>query len=346
GSHGGATAEGQVEVLDALGVTEESVEAPIRSSMEVVQLGTTDEGIPVYWDKIAAEADGVIVLNRVKPHTEFNGDLESGIFKMIVIGLGKHRGAATAHQYTVPLSYRTVIPSCGRLILEKANVLAGVAVVENAYHQIAEVAVLAPGEIEAREKALLVRARDLMARLPFEDLDVLVVDEIGKDISGTGMDTNVIGRLMFIGEPEPESPRIKRIVVRDLTAETLGSALGIGLADFVTRRAAEKVDRRVTNINALTAVSPEKARIPLTTETDREAIELALANSGPVTAKTARLVRIQNTLHLKHLIVSEALVPSARSDPRLTILEEIGPMSFDGTGTLPAFPAPSVSRAT
>ncbi len=339
GSHGGATADGQIEVLRALGITEESVGAPIRSSMEVVQLGTTDEGIPVYWDKITAESDGVVVINRVKPHTEFNGELESGIFKMMVIGLGKHRGAASAHSYTVPLSYRTVIPSCGRFILQRANVLAGVAIVENAYHQIAELDVLAPTDLETQEKALLARARDLMARLPFDDLDVLVVDEIGKDISGTGLDTNVIGRLMFIGEPEPESPKIRRIVVRDLTAETLGSALGIGLADFVTKRAADKVDRRVTNINALTAVTPEKARIPLTCETDREAIELALANCGPITAETARLVRIRNTLHLKHLLVSEALLPEARSHPRLTIVDDLGPLTFDASGTLPGFPA-------
>lgn len=241
GSHGGGTAEGQAEVLKNLGVTAERVGAPIISSLDVVQIGETEEGLPVYLDKNAAGADGIILVNRVKAHTDFHGPTESGLIKMLCIGLGKHKQATLVHYYGV-YGLLELIPKMARVVLAKASIICGVAVVEDAYDEPARVIALAPPEIEAREKELLLESKALMPSLPFDALDVLVVDRLGKNISGTGMDTNIIGRLMIRGEKEPDSPRINKIVLLDLTEETHGNALGVGLADFTTRRLVEKID--------------------------------------------------------------------------------------------------------
>ena len=231
GSHGGGTAEGQVEVLRSLNITEESVGAPIVSSMEVVEIGKSCFGFSVLVDKNAAEADGVIVVNRIKPHTEFEGPIESGLMKMMAIGLGKHKGCIQVHKQTVAYGYREVIPEIGRVILENLPVLFGVALIENVYDETAIIKAIPHSQFLVEEKKLLVRAKTLMARLPFDDIHVLIVDKMGKNISGTGMDTNVIGRIMFIGEKEPEKPKITRIVVLDLAEESHGNAIGVGLAD-------------------------------------------------------------------------------------------------------------------
>ena len=315
GSHGGATAEGQLSVLQSLGVTEEAVGCPIRSSMETVRIGETVEGIPVLIDAIAAAADGIVVVNRIKAHTEYTGPVESGWMKMLTIGLGKHQGALMAHRNAVQLTYRTAIVSVAREIIRRAPLLFGLGVVENAYDQTALVVAAWPGDFEETEKVLLLRAKALMPRLPFDKLDILIVDEIGKEISGACLDPNVIGRRMVFGEAEPPGPTIIRIVVRDLTEKTYGSAVGVGLADFVTQRLVDQLDHRPTYINCLTAMTPEKARIPMTGATDREAVEWAFQSIGATEPPRARVVRIKNTLHPERFFASKALLPEIAGEP-------------------------------
>lgn len=334
GSHGGATPEGQLEVLRALGVTEVSVGCPIISQMDVVELGHTQEGFPVYIDKVAASADGIVVMNRVKPHTEYTGDIESGLMKMMAIGLGKHKGALATHRYAVQYGYQTVILSIAREILKSAPILFGLAVVENAYDETARVVALWPNSFEETEKALLKEADRFLATLPFDKLDILIVDEMGKEISGTGIDTNVIGRIMFIGGPEPEWPRITRIVVLDLTEESRGSAVGVGLADFITRRLASKIDYRVTYINCFTAMTPEKARLPAVGETDRHAIEWAFQTIGAVEPQQARVVKVKNTLHLSELYISQSLVSELKVKPDWEVEQRAYEIRFDLEGNV------------
>jgi hypothetical protein len=334
GSHGGATADGQVAVLHSLGITQQAVGCPIYSSMDTVQIGQTSEGIPVLIDKIAAGADGIVVVNRIKAHTEYTGPVESGWMKMLTIGLGKHQGALMAHRNAAQLTYRVAIVSVAREIIRKAPLLFGLGVIENAYDQTAEVIAAFPQDFEETEKDALKRTKALMPRLPFQTLDILIVDEIGKEISGAGMDPNVIGRRMVFGEPEPTSPVITRIVARDLSEKTYGSGIGIGLADFVTQRLVDKLDHRPTYINCLTAMTPEKARIPMTGKTDREAIEWAFLTAGAIDLPRAKVVRIKNTLHPERLYASEALLPEIGANPNLKVAGEWIPMSFDDAGTI------------
>lgn len=334
GSHGGATAEGQTAVLHSLGITESRVGCPILSSMETVRIGETSEGIPVLVDKLAASADGIVVVNRIKAHTEYSGPVESGWMKMLTIGMGKHQGALMAHRNSVQLTYPVAIVTVAREIIRRAPLLFGLGVIENAYDQTAEVVAALPREFEETEIKYLKRAKALMPRIPFDRLDVLIVDEIGKEISGAGMDPNVIGRRMVFGEPEPTQPIITRIVLRDLTDLTYGSGIGVGLADFVTQRLVDKLDHRPTYINCLTALAPEKARIPMTGKTDREAIEWAFLTAGSVESSQARVVRIKNTLHPERFFASEALLPEIATKPNLRVVEDCSPMSFDDVGNL------------
>jgi hypothetical protein len=332
GSHGGATAEGQAEVLRSLGVTEETLGCPIRASMETAQIGQTPEGVPVFIDRIAASSDGIVVINRVKAHTDFTGPVESGMMKMMTIGLGKHQGALTAHRYSVRLGYPMVVAAVAREVIRRAPLLFGLGIIENAYDQTAEVVAVWPGEIEETEKAMLLRSKALMPRIPFPHLDILVVDEIGKEISGAGMDPNIIGRL-----PRSDGsqwPVITRIVLRDLSEHTYGNGIGIGMADFVTQRLVDKLDRRPTYINSLTAQSTDKARIPITAATDREAVEWAFMTVGPVESDRARVVRIQNTLHLERFYASEALRPEIEADPALEVVANWQPLAFAADGML------------
>jgi hypothetical protein len=334
GSHGGATAEGQTAVLNSLGITEAAIGCPICSSMDTAQIGETLEGIPVLIDRLASQADGIVVVNRIKAHTEYTGPVESGWLKMLTIGLGKHQGALMAHRNAVLLTYRVALVSVAREIIRRAKLLFGLGVIENAYDETAEVVAAWPEDFEATERVLLVRAKELMPRIPFGKLDILIVDEMGKEISGSGMDPNVIGRRMVFGEPELASPVITRIVVRDLSAKTYGSGIGIGLADFTTKRLVDKLDHRPTYINCLTAMTPEKARIPMTGETDREAIEWAFLTAGNAPPPAARLVRIANTLHLDRFYASEALRPEIEADGRLRVVGEWQPLAFDDAGNL------------
>ena len=337
GSHGGGTAEGQTEILESLNITEESVGAPVVSSMEVVEIGTSRFGFPVLVDKHAAEADGIIVMNRIKPHTEFEGPIESGLMKMMAIGMGKHKGCFQVHKQTVQYGYRDVIPEIGGVILEKLPILFGIGIVENIYDETALIRAIPSSGFMEEEEKLLLEAKRLMARLPFDKIDVLVVDEMGKNISGTGMDTNVIGRIMFIGEKEPEHPEITRVVVLDLTAEAHGNAVGVGLADYTTQMLIDKTDQAVTAINCITAMSPEKGRLPIALKTDKEAVEAALDTIGAIDPEKARLVHIKNTLEIGELDVSGAFLEEVKGREELELMEGLGPLSFDNLGKIKPF---------
>ena len=334
GSHGGGTSEGQVEMLKRLGVTEESTGAPIVSSMDVVEIGKSRFGFPVMVAKAAAEADGVIVVNRIKPHTEFEGPIESGLMKMMAIGMGKHRGCFEVHKQAVQYGYRDVIPEIGGVILSKLPILFGLGIVENIYDETAVIRAVLPSRFIVEEKELLSLAKKLMARLPFDKIDVLVVDQMGKNISGTGIDTNVIGRIMFIGEREPEKPKITRIVVLDLTEASHGNAVGIGLADYTTQRLVKKMDLAATATNAVTAMTPEKGRIPIALPTDQAAVEAALDTIGSIPPEEARIVHIKNTLELGELEVSKSFLPEMKGRADLAVSKQLGPLSFDEAGSV------------
>jgi len=334
GSHGGGTAEGQLKILETLNITEQTVGAPIISSMEVIEIARSSYNFPVLVDKHAAGADGIVVVNRIKPHTEFEGPIESGLLKMMAIGMGKHKGCLEVHKQTVHYGYREVIPEIGRVIIEKLPVLFGVGIVENIYDETAFIKAVLPSRLFAEEETLLAEAKRLMARLPFDKVDVLIVDEMGKNISGTGMDSNVIGRIMFIGEKEPENPKITRIVVLDLTEESHGNAIGIGLADYTTQRLVSKIDHVATTTNAVAGMSPEKGRIPITLKTDKEAVEAAFTTIGAVGPEEVRVVHIKNTLEIAELDISEAFLDEVKGREDLKLLEELGPLSFDKEGNL------------
>lgn len=337
GSHGGGIVEGQLEVLRELGITPDSVGAPILATMEVEEVGRIDGCIPVYVDKYASKADGIIVVGRVKPHTDFKDRIESGLMKMMAIGLGKQKGAETIHMYKSE-GYHKLIPAAARLIMERLPILLGLAVVENAFHEIAIVKAIEPKDIEEEAK-LLEKAKELLARIPFKDIDVLIIDEIGKDISGTGMDTNVVGRFWLPGESDPRTPNIKVIVVLDLTEKSHGNAVGIGLADITTERLVRKIDYRSTFINALTSGHSITAKIPIFLLSDRDAIAAALHLCRPIDPLEAKIVRIKNTLELERMWISESLYDMVKKDPelrgRIEILRKPEDMTFDGEGNLP-----------
>jgi hypothetical protein len=337
GSHGGGTADGQLDVLQHYGITEASVGVPLRATMEVVQIGETPDGLPVWLDKYASEADHIGVINRVKPHTDFSGAIESGLLKMMTIGLGKYYGAQHYHRANVQYGYEHIIRTVGRTVLQRARIAFGLAVIENGYDQTAIIqAVMAP-EFEETELKLQALSKKLAARLPFDFIHLLIVEEMGKNISGAGMDTKVIGRIMNIIEPPPRHPRILRIYVRDLHDDSYGNATGVGLADFVSRRLVNKIDPTATYINCLTGLSPESARIPITFDTDREAVEAALGTVGMVKPEEARIVRIKNTLLLEELDVSEACLPEVQQRENLEVLWGPKGLVFDSSGGLPAF---------
>ncbi len=325
GSHGGATAEGQREMLAGLGVDEGTVGAPIRSSMEVVEVGRTGSGWPACCDRNAFGADWIVVLNRVKPHTAFKADIESGLMKMLAVGLGKRRGAETVHGHGLAQA----VVEIGRVVLAHAPVGVGVAIVENSEDETYDIAVVPPGEFEETDRRLLVVAKRLLPRLPFDDLDVLVVREMGKNISGTGMDSNIIGIGRRIGGSH--KPEVARLVVLDLTVESHGNALGIGLADLTTRRLVDKIDLRATYTNVITTGFLGSAKIPMTLDSDQEAIAVALAGYD---AASVRLACIRSTLELEELAISEGLLEAARRDPGLTVEDELGPLGFDAEGRL------------
>lgn len=331
GSHGGATAEGQREVLAHLGVTEESVKCEIRSSMEVVQLGVLPNGLPVYIDKFAAAADGIVVINRVKPHTAFRGNVESGIMKMISIGLGKQRGAEACHQLGFKYMAENV-PAMAKLIMEHKPVLFGVASIENAFDKVTFVDTLTPDEIVEREPQYLEMAKELLPKLFFEQLDVLIIDQIGKNISGDGMDPNITGRY-----PTPYAhggPDVNKMAVLDLTHQTEGNANGVGTADFTTQRLVDKMDLEKTYANGLTSTVVAPTKIATTLPNDRETIQASIKTCNILYFDQVKMVRIKNTLEIGEIEVSEALLEYVKQHPRMEVVKDLYELSFDKSGNL------------
>jgi len=332
GSHGGGTAEGQRQVLESYGITESFCGCPIQASMETVVIGQADEGFPVYFDKLAHAADHVVICNRVKPHTNFAGDIQSGLMKMMMIGLGKKDGAALYHRAIHDFGFPQIIRSVAPQVVNNANILCGVATVENGVDETAKIVAMHPEDFESREKELLNDARDWMPKLPFTAIDVLLLDRIGKNISGTGMDTNVIGRKH--SEHPAGAPTIKRIVVRGLTPETHGNAAGIGFAEFCLSRVVEQMDREVTILNCLTALDIPAGQIPIHYPTDRETVATALSTLGLTPSSEARLVWLRDTGHLEEFYCSEAFLSEVESNSLLEVIEPSAAMSFDSRGML------------
>ena len=341
GSHGGATAEGQTSVLEHYGVTESTVGAPVKATMEVVQLGSIKnadaDDLPVFMDRYAAEADHVVPLNRIKAHTDFNGSIESGVLKMMVIGLGKQQGANYYHRAFFQYGFEHVITAVGGFILDTGKIAFGIGLLENAHEDTAKAIAMPAKNLLRTERELLVEAKSMMGRLPFDELDLLIVDWSGKNISGTGMDTNVIGRMMQNFEPEPLKPAILRIFVRDLTEESDGNATGIGLADFTTTRLVNQIDRHSTYMNGITALGPQKSKIPFYYDTDKEAIEVALETIGLTKPENARVIRIESTLKLTDLDISEVLLKDVDLLSNLEVVGDTLPLQFDSSDNLLPF---------
>jgi hypothetical protein len=332
GSHGGATARGQVEVLAALGITEEALGCPVRAGMETVELGVTRGGLRVHFDRIAfQEADAVLPINRVKLHTDFTGPVESGLLKMVAIGLGKQRGADAIHAAGFD-RFGELIPQVAVQTLSRVNVPFGLALLENGVSRLRRIEAV-PGEaMAAREPFLHDESASYLARLPTDTLDVLVVDRLGKDISGLGMDPNVIGR--YYTGPRPSGPRVQRIVVRGLTEATDGNANGIGLADIVLRGVLAQMDPVATAVNCITAKTPEGARVGIAVATDRQALAIALACCIRVEPEAARLMRIADTKHLERFWASASMLAELESRADCEILGPARPIAFDDEGML------------
>lgn len=335
GSHGGATADGQREMLAGLGVTPESVGCPIEATMETVVLGRLEDGTPVHHDTLAAAADGVLLINRVKPHTDFHGSVESGLGKILAIGLGNHQGAAALHAGGIP-ALGSAIESAAHLVVATGKILGGLAIIENADEKTASVElVVAEGIAGPAENALLQLAGSLMARLPFDSLDVLVVDEMGKDKSGTGMDTNVIGRCWVHGIPEFESPSIAAISVHRLSEASHGNASGLGLADVIPASMLDQIDLKASYVNALTsgAGGARRSRLPMVLEDDAAAVLAAVTMSGRRSWDELRLARIADTLSPNELMVSPALLDEVAERFDLEITGTARELT-DATGSL------------
>lgn len=334
GSHGGATAVGQEKLLAGYGITEKTVGVPVRSDMTVVEVGLSSLGLPVYLDQLSYSADHIVLVNRIKPHTDFKAPIESGLIKMMTIGLGKQKGAEQYHNAVIEHGYYQTLMAHAEVILEKAPIAFGVGVVENQLDQTEIIVAAWKEQLIEMETAVLEKAKALLPRLPFRAIDLLIVDEMGKDISGTCMDQNVIARTVIKVGTAPSEPRIRRIFVRDLTEKSQGMATGIGNADFVTTRLVEKVDRHATYMNCLSACEPEMAAIPPYYDTDREVLQRALLTIGLVAPENAKVVHIRNTLALDTMMVSEALLTEVNANDQLEVLDTPEHMAFDEEGNL------------
>jgi hypothetical protein len=335
GSHGGGTAEGQTEILAGYGITPEAMGCEIRSSMETVVVDQTPQGIPVHFDKQASLADHVLIVGRVKPHTGFVGEIESGLHKMMLIGLGKHAGAKIYHRAIADYSFMDIITAVGNSVIKKCRVVGGLAIVENAYDETALIEAVPRSQFFEREKALLKLAVQWLPRLPFVSTDLLIIDQIGKNLSGTGMDTNVVGRKFNDhAATDRDVARCRRIFVRGLTQETHGNATGIGLAEFTNQRTIDSIDRKITAINCITGLHPAAAMIPIAFETDREVITAALQTVGLVEPPQSRVIQVSDTLHLGECLVSEAYLAELATREDLTILSDPTTMAFDEQSNL------------
>jgi hypothetical protein len=337
GSHGGGIAEEQRKIIESSGVTEAFTGCPIRASMETVVVGETDSGVPVHFDRYAYEADHVLVAGRVKPHTGFAGDIESGLLKMMMIGLGKHSGAKIYHRAINESSFGKIVREVAAQVLAKCSIVAGVAIVENGYDETAKIAAVHPADFETREKELLVQAKLWMPRLPFKQADLLIIDEFGKNISGSGMDTNVIGRKFLKHEAaEHEFPKIRQILVRSLTRETHGNAAGIGGAEFCSKRVLEQIDLNSTRINCLTGGSIASAMIPVSLDCERDIVDVSL-NFGLTKPQNCGVMWIKNTLQVAEVECSAAYLEQARGRDDLDILTGLRPIEWDSHDNLLSF---------
>ena len=336
GSHGGATAAGQAAVLAGYGITEAQVGAPIRASMDTVVVGELEDGTPIHMDRLANAADGVVLINRIKPHTTFRGPIESGVVKMMAIGMGKIEGATILHNHGMDI-FPELLPRVADVIMQRANILFGIGMIENAYDQTALVEALLPEQLIAREAELLEIAKARMGRIRFSDIDVLVIDKMGKEISGAGFDPNITGR-----NARPVSgfddPRVQKIVVLDLTDKTNGNATGLGLADVITRRLYEKIDYPTTYANVVTSTYLDGALIPIPMRNDHDAIALAVKTLVRVKPGEERIVRIRDTLSIEHISVSEPLLREVRANSNMEVVGELAPFAFDGDGNLMPWP--------
>jgi len=343
GSHGGATPDGQSSVLADYGIIEESVRAPLKASMDVKLLGRTDDGVDVYFSSEALSADGILLVNRVKPHTDFSGAIGSGLLKMITVGLGKRVGANACHIAFALRGHEQVIRKVARVTLQCTPILGGVAILEDQFHETAQITVLGKEEIVAGEEQLFAQAKLLMPSLSFEDIDFLIVDQMGKNISGAGMDPNIIGRSVYGYMSQGpsvnalSSVRIRRIFVRDLTPESHGNAAGIGLADLTTTRLVRAMDPHAMYVNALTAMAPIIAKTPIYFETDSAAIEWGLGSLGMSDTATARVVRIASTLSLEVMQVAETYFDQLPQDKKITALDKPHEIKFDSHQNLLPF---------
>ncbi len=336
GSHGGATAQGQATVLAEYGITSENCGALLEPSMNTILVGESHLGTSVYWSSVAAQLDGVLVVNRIKPHTDFKGMVGSGLMKMLVVGLGKREGASAFHRSSLEHGYETILRAHAAKILETMPVLGGIAVIENARHDTESVHPVKAEELLEQEACLFQRSKALMPALPFDDIDLLIVDRMGKNLSGSGMDPNIIGRGVHgysthFAE-QPQHPRIKRIMVRELSPESHGNAIGIGMADFTTSRLVRSMDHATTFVNAVTAMTLNGAKVPIHFEKDVDVIRWALSSLTQNVSKEARILRIRDTLNLDVMEGSVPLLQEAKTHAGLKLLEEPFPMRFDADG--------------
>ena len=335
GSHGGATADGQSALLAGYGITPKAVGCEIRSAMETVILGDTPLGFPVHFDAHAATADAVLVVGRVKPHTRFTGRIESGLHKMLLIGLGKRHGAELYHRAIVDHDWETILHAVTSLILARVNIIAGLAILENAHDETAHLEAVRPADFATREPELLTLARELLPRLPFDTCDLLILDQIGKDISGAGLDTNIVGRKFDDKHSTPRDlMQTRRIFVRGLSPGTHGNACGLGIADFTNDRTAAAVDRAATAVNCVTGSHPTAGAIPISYRTDRQCIGAALRTLGLTPPQHAKVLHIRDTLHLETVWASEAYLPIARGLPAVEILSNPEPLRYDSADNL------------
>jgi len=334
GTHGGSTAERQIAVLTSLGITEANVNCPILANVDTEYLGKTDIDVPVYCNVEAKKVDQIIVINRVKPHTDFTGNIESGLCKMLAIGLGSHKGAEFTHKYARLIGHEKVITSIALKMLNELPIVFGIAIAENWKNKIKKFVAMMPNDFLKKESEFLNCVKKSEIKLPFKLIDVLMIGEMGKNISGTGMDTKVIGRIMVKGQKEPEFPKIECVVVSDLTSESHGNACGIGLAEITTRKVFNKIDLFTTADNSISAMSPEQGRIPCVVSNDYEAIKAGISTLGPIDNDKVKFVYIKNTLKLENIAVSEALIKEEVNNPKLQIISGPEELKFNFEGDL------------
>lgn len=335
GSHGGGTADGQRQILESYGITEVFCACPIRASMQTEIVGQAVEGFPIHFDKYAYEADHVVVCNRIKPHTQFVGDIESGLMKMMLIGLGKRAGATIYHRAIKDYSFGQIVRSVAGVVLARCSIVAGLAIVENRQCQTAMIEAVAPQDFENREKALLIQAKQWTPRLPFDKADIVLIDEVGKNISGTGFDLTAVGRKYLTHQAAAdEYPKVRMIALRDLSTESYGNAEGMGLAEFCRTRMLDKADRKVTRINTMTSGHYMGSMVPLDYDTDREMLQVMLAQIGLTEPADAKLLWIRNTKDLSQVECSAAYLSEAHDRNDLKILSDLRPLSFDAMGNL------------